>query len=51
MGMSLVRAAARDHMYVQGLCRTGSVHLWLQLFGELAPALTGGSTDNSTQEG
>lgn len=42
MGMFLVRAAARDHMDVQGM-----VFPSLQLSGELAPPLIGGSMDNT----
>lgn len=39
MGKSLVRAAAGDHVALQGLCRTGPTPHWLWL-----PFVTSGST-------
>lgn len=39
-GASMVRAAARDHVEVQGLCITGPAPHWLRASGELVPSLT-----------
>lgn len=36
MGMSLVRAATRDHVDVRGLCITDPAPHWIQYSGKLA---------------
>lgn len=46
-GASMVRAAARDHVEVQGLCITGPAPHCLRASGELVPSLTGSSTQES----
>lgn len=45
MGMSLIRAATKDHVYVQGLCRTGPDLHRMQDSGDLNPSLTSSSRE------
>lgn len=40
--MSLIGAAAKDHLDVHGLSITGFASYWTKPSGELAPSLTGG---------
>lgn len=40
MGLSLLREVSRDHLDIQGLCRTDPIPPWMQCSGELAPSIT-----------